>query len=83
MPGVELGLAAFDGAVTSAELLIWILKTVQKVRRLKKKCREIGEIAGVLQTVLKANEDAIKDLKTKTQLEELLRDVATFVLYCV
>jgi hypothetical protein len=79
---VELGLAAFDASVTSAELLIWIIKTVQKVRHLKKKCREVGEIAKIVQTVIEADKDVLESHKTRPGLDKILKEVAAFVLQC-
>ena len=80
-----LGFGAFGAAVRSAELLAWIIKKTQEVRRLKEKCREIQRHAEMLQAVLQDNEAVLKDLKMKMKmkLDEILREVATFVLHCI
>jgi hypothetical protein len=78
-----LGFGAFGAVVRSAELLAWIIKKTQEVRRLKKTCREIQQHAEMLQAVLQDNEAVLKDLKMKMKLDEILREVATFVLHCI
>ena len=78
-----LGFGAFGAAVRSAELLAWIIKKSQEVRRLKKTCREIQQHAEILQAVLQDNEAVLEDLKMKEKLDEILREVATFVLHCI
>jgi hypothetical protein len=80
-PGLAFG--AFGAAVRSAELLAWIIKKTQEVRRLKKKCREIQQHAEILQAVLQDNEAVLEDLKMKEKLDEILQEVATFVLHCI
>jgi DNA-binding ferritin-like protein len=80
-PGLAFG--AFGAAVRSAELLAWIIKKTQEVRRLKGKCREIQQHAEMLQAILQDNEAVLKDLKMKMKLDETLRDVAIFVLHCI
>ena len=78
-----LGFGAFGAVVRSAELLAWIIKKTQEVRRLKEKCREIQQHAEMLQAVLQDNEAVLKDLKMKMKLDKILREVATFVLHCI
>jgi hypothetical protein len=78
----EAGLAAFDSAVTSVKLLIWIIKTAQEVIRFKKTCHEIGELATTLKGVLEKNEAALKLQKTFGDLNKLLEDIGKIVVRC-
>lgn len=78
----ELVLAGLEAAETGAEILVYIIKTVQNVRRLKKECEKVGELAQLLQSILESNEEALKGSSTEKKLQAHLRDVATFVTNC-
>jgi hypothetical protein len=82
MPTAELGLAAFDTGVKSIELLIFIIKTAQEVRKLKSECEEVGNTASILKEVLEANKDVLKEQKTSVKLEKVLVEVSKFVVEC-
>jgi len=77
-----LGLAAFGTGKSAVETLIYIIKTVQNVRKLKKQCEKVGELARLLQTVLNGNEKALEDMDTAIKLRLHLRNVAIFVTNC-
>lgn len=81
-PMAEIGLAAFDTAVTSVKLLVWIIQTVQQVVRFKKTCGKIGELATTLKGVLEKNESTLKHQTTFGALNKLLEDIAKFVVRC-
>jgi hypothetical protein len=78
----EGGLAAFDTAVTSVKLLIWIIKTAKEVIRFKETCGKIGELSVTLKGVLKKNDAALKHQKTFGDLNKLLEDIGKFVKRC-
>jgi hypothetical protein len=78
----ELGLAAYDTAVTSVELLIFIIKTAQQVKRLKAECGEVQAIATLLKEVIEKNEAALKGQKTATKLVSILQSVSQIVVGC-
>ena len=79
---LEAGLAAFDSAVASVKLLIWIIKTAQEVIRFKKRCHKIGDLAITLKGVLEKNESTLKLQKTFGDLNKLLEDIGKFVVRC-
>ena len=78
----EVGLAAFNTAVTSVKLLIWIIKTAQEVIRFKETCRKIGELSATLKGVLDKNDATLKHQKTFRDLNKLLKDIGKFVRRC-
>ena len=69
-----LGLAAFDRAVASVELLTWIIKTTQEVILFKVICNT-GELANMLKDVFIKHEAMLKAPNTfrdlKSQLEHI------------
>ena len=77
-----IGLAAYDSAVTSLKLLIWIIKTAQDVIRFKKTCHSIGQLAATLEGVLRKNESTLKLQTTFGDLNRLLEDIGKFVVRC-
>ena|ERR1700722_1308403 len=78
----ELDLAAFDTGVKCIELLIFIIRTVQGVKKLKAECDEVKSIASILLEVLEANKDVLKGQKTTAKLEKVLQEVSKFVVEC-
>jgi hypothetical protein len=82
MPTPDLALAAFSTGVTSIQLLIQIIRTTQQVRRLKAECEEVRTISSILQELLGANEEVLKDEKTATQLNGVLLEVLKFTAEC-
>ena len=80
--GPETGMAAFATAKDGAELLIFIVETVRKVRRLRGECEELGRLAAFLQSILHDHEDALKKIKTEQKLQAQLVDIAVFVASC-
>lgn len=78
----ELGLAAFDSAIASVKLLIFIIKTTDEVVRFKKTCGEINRLARMLQKVLEDNESTLKTQHTFGDLNALLSKISTFVTRC-
>ena len=78
----ELDLAAFDTGVKCIELLIFIIRTVQGVKKLKAECDEVKSIASILLEVLEANKDVLKGQKTTIKLENVLQEVSKFVVEC-
>jgi hypothetical protein len=78
----ELVLAGLETAKSGAEILVYIIKTVQHVRRLKKECGKVGELAQLLQSILDSNQEVLKSFSTEEKLRAHLRDVATFVTNC-
>jgi hypothetical protein len=82
MPTPDLALAAFDTGVKSIELLIFVIKTAQEVRKLKSECEEVGNTASILKGVLEANQDVLKEQKTSVKLEKVLVEVSKFVVEC-
>jgi len=78
----ELVLAGLETAKTGTQILVYIIRTVQNVRRLKKECEKVGELAQLLQNILDSNKEALKSSSTEKKLQAHLRDVATFVANC-
>jgi hypothetical protein len=78
----EIGLAAFDTAVTCVKLLVWIIQTTQKVIRFKKTCAKIGELAITLKGVLERNESTLGGQATFGTLNKLLEDIGKVVVRC-
>ncbi|KAK3391180.1 kinase-like domain-containing protein [Podospora didyma] len=78
----DLVLAGLATAKSGAEILVYIIRKAQDVRRLKKECEKVGELAQLLQSVLDSNEEALKSSSTEKKLQAHLRDVATFVTNC-
>ena len=78
----DLGLAAYDAAVTCAQLLIFIIKTVQQVKRLKAECAEVQAIATLLKEVIDRNRAVLNQLQAAKKLEILLQNVSQFVVSC-
>jgi hypothetical protein len=77
-----LGLGAYGAAVTSAELLGFVIKTAGQVKRLKAECAEVQVIAVLLKGVIEKNKGILHDSQTAQKLESLLRSVAQFVVWC-
>ena len=78
----DVTLAAFDTAVTSVKLLIWIIHTTAEVIRFKETCAKIKELASILKGVLDKNESTLKVQKTFGDLNKLLEDMGKFVVRC-
>jgi hypothetical protein len=76
------GMAVFATSKDSAELLILIINTVRKVRRLRTECEQLGSLADFLQHTLEDHENALKDVKTEQKLRSQLLEVAVFVVFC-
>lgn len=78
----ELGLAAFEVGVKSVEMLVYIIKTTQEVKRLKSECDKVNTTASILLEVLRRNNDVLKNQVTAKSLEDLLEKVSKFVTHC-
>lgn len=76
------GLAAFDTAVTSVKLLLWIIKTTQEVVRFKATCQKIGQLATTLMGVLEKNKATLENQRTSKDLNKLLQDLGKFLVRC-
>lgn len=78
----EPGLAAFDTGVECIKIILYIIKTAEKVRALKRECAETAKAAKILKEVLDKNEDALKDSATATKLKTILDKLSKFVTDC-
>ena len=78
----EVGLAAYDSAVTSIRLLAWIIKTTREVIRFKKTCQKIGELATLLTEVFENHKVTLEYRKSFKELNKLLEGIGSFVIRC-
>lgn len=81
MPGPELGLAAYQASSECIRLLVLIIHTAVKARRLKAECAEAERTAQILKSVLDSNSNSIAlvDPEIVTKLSEVLREISEFV----
>lgn len=84
MPSPELGLAAFQASSECIRLLVLIIRTAAKARRLKAECAEAERTASILKSVLNSNSNsiALMDPEIVTKLSEVLREILEFVNVC-
>lgn len=79
----DVGLAAFDTGVKVIELLIFIINTSQRLRKLRAECDEVNNTtATILKEALEANKGVLKEQKTAIKLEKVLQELAKFVVEC-
>lgn len=84
MPNPELGLAAFQASSECISLLVLIIRTAVKARRLQAECAEVERTARILKSVLDSNSNSIAfmDPEIVTKLSEVLREILEFVNVC-
>lgn len=84
MPGSELGLAAFQASSECIRLLVLIIRTAMKAKRLKAECAEAERTASILKSVLDSNSNsiALMDPEIVTKFSEVLREILEFVNVC-
>ena len=76
------GLTYFTTGVRSVELLAQIIDKSQQVVRLRAECRQLGNAAAILLAILQDNEEVLKNQRSKSELDAVLKNVADFVKNC-
>ena len=75
-------IAGTEAGIAIAETVASIIHTIQKVRRLKGECEELGKLVKLLEDILKQDKLALQIFQTETRVKKCLEEVKNFVEHC-